>query len=248
MFSTLIIIRNVSRAAYYYDFWRSCDTEENTALITEINYSLTHSHRKQILYTIIIFHCICDKCSWEESLSETQSLTPAGRPVVYKLMLLKNRWVCMSMKYFPALCVSLCVNVCVCVRVSVCVWERERVCVCVCVWEREREREREREGVCVRVSVCVCERERERANVLQNWVWSLRWQSGSSRLCLHVLSELYLSTVSVRPLTSQVRMSFHDRLTGSVWFSALFMLDLFSVEEFNAAFLKAVLNGKTFYS
>ncbi len=35
---------------YYYDFWRSCDTEdwsndaENTALITEINYSLTHIH------------------------------------------------------------------------------------------------------------------------------------------------------------------------------------------------------------
>ncbi len=48
---TLIIIRNVS---YYYDFWRSCDTEgcsndaENTDLITEINYTLTHSHRKQI--------------------------------------------------------------------------------------------------------------------------------------------------------------------------------------------------------
>ncbi len=44
LFSTLIIIRNVSWAAYYYDFWRSCDTEdwsndaENTALITEINY------------------------------------------------------------------------------------------------------------------------------------------------------------------------------------------------------------------
>ncbi len=37
-----------SKSAYYYDFWRSCDTEdcsndaENTALITEINYSLTH--------------------------------------------------------------------------------------------------------------------------------------------------------------------------------------------------------------
>ncbi len=34
------------KSAYYYDFWRSCDTEdcsndaENTALITEINYSL----------------------------------------------------------------------------------------------------------------------------------------------------------------------------------------------------------------
>ncbi len=36
-----------NKSAYYYDFWRSCDTEdcsndaENTALITEINYSLT---------------------------------------------------------------------------------------------------------------------------------------------------------------------------------------------------------------
>ncbi len=38
------------KSAYYYDFWRSCDTEdwsndaENTDLITEINYSLTHIH------------------------------------------------------------------------------------------------------------------------------------------------------------------------------------------------------------
>ncbi len=37
-----------SKSAYYYDFWRSCDTEdcsndaENTALITEINYSLIY--------------------------------------------------------------------------------------------------------------------------------------------------------------------------------------------------------------
>ncbi len=36
-----------NKSAYYYDFWRSCDTEdcsndaENTALITEINYNLT---------------------------------------------------------------------------------------------------------------------------------------------------------------------------------------------------------------
>ncbi len=28
LFSTSIMIRNVSRAAYYYDFWRSCDTED----------------------------------------------------------------------------------------------------------------------------------------------------------------------------------------------------------------------------
>ncbi len=39
-----------SKSVYYYDFWRSCDTEdwsndaENTALITEINYILTHIH------------------------------------------------------------------------------------------------------------------------------------------------------------------------------------------------------------
>ncbi len=41
-----------SKSAYYYDFWRSCDTKdwsndaENTAFITEINYSLTHIHIK----------------------------------------------------------------------------------------------------------------------------------------------------------------------------------------------------------
>ncbi len=58
MFSTLIIIRNVSWAAYYYDFWRSCDTEdcsndaENTALITEINYSLTHIHIENSCFTL----------------------------------------------------------------------------------------------------------------------------------------------------------------------------------------------------
>ncbi len=39
-----------NKSAYYYDFWRSCDTEdwsndaENTALITEINYSLADIH------------------------------------------------------------------------------------------------------------------------------------------------------------------------------------------------------------
>ncbi len=39
-----------SKSAYYYDFWRSCDTEdwsndaEDYALITEINYILTHIH------------------------------------------------------------------------------------------------------------------------------------------------------------------------------------------------------------
>ncbi len=39
-----------SKSAYYYDFWRSCDTEDwsndakNTALITEINYILLYIH------------------------------------------------------------------------------------------------------------------------------------------------------------------------------------------------------------
>ncbi len=34
------------KSAYYYDFWRSCDTEDcsNDAENTEINYSWTHSH------------------------------------------------------------------------------------------------------------------------------------------------------------------------------------------------------------
>ncbi len=66
LFSTLIIIRNVSWAAYYYDFWRSCDTEdwsydaENTALITEINYSLTHIHIEEVFYIVIIFYNISE--------------------------------------------------------------------------------------------------------------------------------------------------------------------------------------------
>ncbi len=56
-FLTLIII-NVSWAAYYYDFWRSCDTEdcsndaENTALITEINYSLIDIHIENSWFTL----------------------------------------------------------------------------------------------------------------------------------------------------------------------------------------------------
>ncbi len=39
---------NIHKSSYYYDFWRSCDTEdwsndaENTALITEINYILKY--------------------------------------------------------------------------------------------------------------------------------------------------------------------------------------------------------------
>ncbi len=35
-----------SKSAYYYDFWRSCDTEDwsNDAENTEINYTLTYIH------------------------------------------------------------------------------------------------------------------------------------------------------------------------------------------------------------
>ncbi len=45
-----------SKSSYYYDFWRSCDTEdwsndaENTALITEINYMLTDIHIETIYF------------------------------------------------------------------------------------------------------------------------------------------------------------------------------------------------------
>ncbi len=49
LLATLIIIRIFFlsiKSAYYYDFWRSCDTEDcsNDAENTEINYSLTHIH------------------------------------------------------------------------------------------------------------------------------------------------------------------------------------------------------------
>ncbi len=43
-----------SKSEYYYDFWRSCDAEdcsndaENTDLITEINYILTHIHMEKL--------------------------------------------------------------------------------------------------------------------------------------------------------------------------------------------------------
>ncbi len=61
LFSTLIIIRNVS--AYYYDFWRSCDTEdcsndaENTAAHhrNKLQFN-TYSHRKQLFYITKLFH------------------------------------------------------------------------------------------------------------------------------------------------------------------------------------------------
>ncbi len=45
-----------SKSVYYYDFWRSCDTEdwsndaENTDLITEINYILTDIHTENYIW------------------------------------------------------------------------------------------------------------------------------------------------------------------------------------------------------
>ncbi len=47
-----------SKSAYYYDFWRSCDTEdlsndaENTALITEINYILLYIHIEESYFKL----------------------------------------------------------------------------------------------------------------------------------------------------------------------------------------------------
>ncbi len=47
-----------SKSVYYYDFWRSCDTEdcsndaENTDLITGINYILTYIHIENSYYKL----------------------------------------------------------------------------------------------------------------------------------------------------------------------------------------------------
>ncbi len=67
MFSTLIIIRNVSWAAYYYDFWRSRDTEdwsiddENTAAHHRNKLNTTiYSYRKLLFEIVIIFHNFTD--------------------------------------------------------------------------------------------------------------------------------------------------------------------------------------------
>ncbi len=59
------------KSEYYYDFWRSCDTEdwrndaENTALITEINYILTDIHIETVILNNISqyygFHWIFNK-------------------------------------------------------------------------------------------------------------------------------------------------------------------------------------------
>ncbi len=62
-----------SKSVYYYDFWRSCDTEdwsndaENTALITEINYILTYPHRKHFtcknICNFFLLYFWSNKCS-----------------------------------------------------------------------------------------------------------------------------------------------------------------------------------------
>ncbi len=57
--SALIIIRNVSWAANYYDFWRSYDTEywrNDAAQRRNKLHSSTFSHRKQLFNNVIIFH------------------------------------------------------------------------------------------------------------------------------------------------------------------------------------------------
>ncbi len=71
LFSTLIIIRNVS---YYTDFRRSCDFEDwsNNAECWWNKWQLnTYSHRKQLFYIGIIFHIFffvfwSNKCSLAE--------------------------------------------------------------------------------------------------------------------------------------------------------------------------------------
>ncbi len=52
-----------SKSAYYYDFWRSCDTEdwsndaENTAAHhrNKLQFN-TYSHRKQLFWIVTTFH------------------------------------------------------------------------------------------------------------------------------------------------------------------------------------------------
>ncbi len=54
--------------AYYYDFWRSCDWSndaENTDLITEINYYLTHSY----IYNIAHFYRLYCIFYWTNAAS-----------------------------------------------------------------------------------------------------------------------------------------------------------------------------------
>ncbi len=53
-----------SKSAYYYDFWRSCDTEdwsndaENTDFITEINYMLHYIYTEISYFKLQFFFTI----------------------------------------------------------------------------------------------------------------------------------------------------------------------------------------------
>ncbi len=53
------------KSAYYYDFWRSCDTEDWSNDAEKCTaYSLTHSHRNQTFnHKIYIFDYFSIKCS-----------------------------------------------------------------------------------------------------------------------------------------------------------------------------------------
>ncbi len=61
MFSLVVINDNnqncflSGKSAYYYDFWRSCDTEDwsNDAENTEIDYSLTHIHIENTYFKML---------------------------------------------------------------------------------------------------------------------------------------------------------------------------------------------------
>ncbi len=66
-----------SKAVYYYDFWRSRDTEEwsndaeNTVLITEINYSLTDIHIETAVLNhnniwLFLLYLWSNKCSLDD--------------------------------------------------------------------------------------------------------------------------------------------------------------------------------------
>ncbi len=55
-----------SKSVYYYDFWRSCDTEdwrndaENTDLITGINYNWQYINTENSYFKLNMFHNIAD--------------------------------------------------------------------------------------------------------------------------------------------------------------------------------------------
>ncbi len=82
---THTIIKNVSWAAYYYDFWRSRDTEDcsNDAENTEINDSLIdihieNSYLKLYKYFKIVLYFWSNKCSLGENLLLTLGFYVSG--------------------------------------------------------------------------------------------------------------------------------------------------------------------------